>query len=444
LLDVEDSSIAPYVLKMSIVQAGAEVMSLGSQHTSWAHESQGKLAKLVRGQEDSMAAKKKLAQANAMLHNTAAYHTEQARNVIQTVLTSTSKMLLKSIIASWLCHIRREKMEQSLHDKYAVKLEQMQEQISNCRGSALANVRSLFARQTAQGRIELLKDVFEIWNEEAQEIKAKRGLETELKGYDEQLLQCKAEQASRMKTIVQTMAAGTDSGLKVTVFNAWRGDLQELKQERLFDQKVAGVKVALQKRSQEHTSRTLIVLQKVATETDATLMQMVFKTWSKHWQEIKQSTNWAELLQTANSKLSNFGARNAKSAGLVMGKASAMIDEMLVLKVFNCWKLETRLQQVARSQQTVIEGKRAQLQNVHTMFRSFAVQLEDTAKDLQRSHKTKSERKMLSKSDGTVSLPNIHERPPSGGGQFRPKGQGEVVQSPQSQADRQQAKQAWK
>jgi len=261
-----------------------------------------------------------------------------------------------------------------------------------------------------------------------------------MKGYEDELLKRKAEQASRMKTMVQTMAAGSDSGLKVTAFNAWRGELQELKQERCFDKKVAEVKVALQKRSQDHKSRTLIVLAKVAAETDATLMQMVFKTWSKHWQEIKQSTNWAELLQTANSKLSTFGARNAKSAGIVMGKASAMIDEMLVLKVFNCWKLETRLQHVARSQQSVIEGKRAQLQNVHTMFRSFAMQLEDTAKDLQRSHKSKSERKMLSKSDGTVSLPNIHERPPSG--QFRPKGQGEVVQSPQNQVDR-QAKQAW-
>merc|ERR1740117_2087705 len=71
-----------------------------------------------------------------------------------------------------------------------------------------------------------------------------------------------------------------------------------------------------------------------------------------------------------------FGDRNKKGAKNVMERAHQHQLEMLYLKIFGAWRLDTRIEQSLKQHQGRIDGKRQQLVGVQQMFRNFAKQLE--------------------------------------------------------------------
>merc|ERR1719392_344840 len=58
LNDADQTGIMPYILKMSVVQAGTEVIALKAQHETWTAETESRMSKLLRGQDDAMQAQK--------------------------------------------------------------------------------------------------------------------------------------------------------------------------------------------------------------------------------------------------------------------------------------------------------------------------------------------------------------------------------------------------
>merc|ERR1719217_546851 len=100
---------------------------------------------------------------------------------------------------------------------------------------------------------------------------------------------------------------------------------------------------------------------------------------------------------------------------------------MLCLKIFGTWRLHVRQEQLVFKHQERIDGKRQQLVSVQQMFRNFAKQLEsniqsgaDSNRDLAAGPppSKKGNRKSLEKGgEGSVSLPDIHSKPGSSGGQ---------------------------
>merc|ERR1719382_783258 len=99
-----------------------------------------------------------------------------------------------------------------------------------------------------------------------------------------------------------------------------------------------------------------------------------------------------------------------------MERASSVVEQLLLLHVFTQWSLDSRLSQIYNANIRRLDGKRKQLGKVQTMFREFAVQLEDGLKQslendthwATRPNRGGESRKQLSKSDGAASLPNIH------------------------------------
>eukprot|EP00931_Biecheleriopsis_adriatica_P085822 TRINITY_DN60610_c0_g1_i1.p1 TRINITY_DN60610_c0_g1~~TRINITY_DN60610_c0_g1_i1.p1 ORF type:complete len:572 (+),score=156.15 TRINITY_DN60610_c0_g1_i1:54-1769(+) len=421
--DVEDTDVCSHVMKMAVVQAGADVIALKHQHKAWAHDAEKRLATLVRGQEDAMVAKKKLAAARAHLHHSSVSATAKAKQAISNFLYGNTRALLKSILPSWQSVIRREKMENSVHEHYKERLERMQEKLFACREAQLRNVRSLFQRKAERG-VELFKqELFKAWQSEAQASKVARIAEAETSVIHEKLKALKQEQAEKAKKLVASIAESTDSGACASCFRAWAGEVEELKMERAAAAELRRVEEHLKGLKEAHQASMKRVFAQLVESSDSGLLHMVFKSWRQLWQESKQKITMEDLLATVESKLSSFGARNSSAACTVLQQAGLAVEIMLILRCFNAWLMETKLSLVVRQHKISIDGKRSQLQGVHSMFRSFATQLESAAQSMQHSHrhKSSSRKEKLSRSEGTVSLPNIHDgRPGSRSGLMAP------------------------
>merc|ERR1711977_801156 len=98
----------------------------------------------------------------------------------------------------------------------------------------------------------------------------------------------------------------------------------------------------------------------------------------------------------------------AMSAG---EKATAVKEYGLVLHAWLLWTDVTKVERMLRYYQNRIEGRKHQLQGLQTMFRTFATQLETGLKDgtPRDAASIKNGSKKMNKTEGSVSLPNIHK-----------------------------------
>merc|ERR1712173_89675 len=98
-----------------------------------------------------------------------------------------------------------------------------------------------------------------------------------------------------------------------------------------------------------------------------------------------------------------------------MERAKVHMDNMLLLKCMNTWKMEAHIEKELRLNHCKMDAKRSQLIQVQHMFRQFANELERGLRDgdSARDYGTNRSKRSLTKSEGTVSLPDIHGQPRS-------------------------------
>merc|ERR1712159_467353 len=115
-----------------------------------------------------------------------------------------------------------------------------------------------------------------------------------------------------------------------------------------------------------------------------------------------------------NSKFGAFSERN-KAGAMSAGQKATMVKEYGLLNHSMClWVEFCRVERLLRYYTNRIDGKKHQLQGLQTMFRNFATQLETGLKEgTPRTDALKNGGRKMSKTEGSVSLPNIH-KPPSG------------------------------
>merc|ERR1712188_146451 len=94
-----------------------------------------------------------------------------------------------------------------------------------------------------------------------------------------------------------------------------------------------------------------------------------------------------DILNSANSKFGEFGERNANNAKTVMERARLHLEEMVLRRHWNAWRLHARLEGTLAQYQAKIEAKKQQLYQVQQMFRSFAAQLEAGLREDVTDHK---------------------------------------------------------
>merc|ERR1719386_593636 len=147
--------------------------------------------------------------------------------------------------------------------------------------------------------------------------------------------------------------------------------------------------------------------------TNSGLVEHVISTWVQYYKDIKKAEEMEALINGNAAKFASFSARNKQGAMSAGEKATAIKEYGLINHAMLLWMEVTKVERMLRYYQTRVEGKKAQLQGLQGMFRNFANQLESglketTPRDIGAVKDKKSGR--LSKSENTVSLPNIHQK----------------------------------
>merc|ERR1719428_2462056 len=244
LNDADQTGILPYILKMSIVQAGAEVIALRAQHENWTHDTESRMSQLLRGQDDAMQAQKQLAAAQAQLGHFQGSQKDKAYKAMMGVAGKNDKALMDAMITNWKAVVDRVKKEAEIRVEYQERIEAAQKRLFDYKQSQKGNAKGVLLRQAAAGDSALIGEVFGYLCKEPQQRKADEEAAKKLAEIEAKLAAQAGKNKDNAKAVLMRNLAQGDNMLMDVCMEAWKGWLVEYKKNK--DQEDA-VKAAEQK-----------------------------------------------------------------------------------------------------------------------------------------------------------------------------------------------------
>merc|ERR1719388_656966 len=416
LNDADQTGIMPYILKMSIVQAGAEVIALKAQHETWSTDTEARMSKLLRGQDDAMQAQKQLAAAQAQLGHYQGSQKDKAYKAMMGVAGKNDRAAMDAVITNWKAVIDRIKKEAEIRVEYEERIELAQKRLFDFKQSQKSNSKGVLLRQAAAGDSALIGEVFGYLCKALVERKADEEAARKLKEIEAKLAAQAGKNKDNAKAVLMRNLASGDNMLMDVCIEAWKSWLVEYKKNKESEDavKAAEAKVAAFMKSKKDGATG--VIEKMNAATDSGLVEHVISTWCQYYKDMKKAEEMEAMLNGANSKFGAFSERNKKGAMSAGEKATAVKEYGLLNHSMCLWAEYCKVERLLRYYSNRVEGKKHQLQGLQTMFKNFASQLESGLKEgtprdsaaIKNGSKSK-----MSKSEGSVSLPNIH-KPPSG------------------------------
>merc|ERR1719388_650911 len=232
LNDADQTGIMPYILKMSVVQAGTEVVALHQQHEGWAGETEARMSKLLRGQDDAMQAQKQLAAAQAQLGHFQGSHKDKAYKAMMGVAGKNDRAMMDSFITNWKAVVDRTKKEAEIRIEYEERIEAAQKRLFDYKQSQKKNSKGVLLRQAASGDSALIGEVFAYLCKEPMQRKADEEAEKKLKEIEAKLAAQAGKNKDNAKAVLMRNLASGDNQLMDVCIECWKTWLVEYKKNK--------------------------------------------------------------------------------------------------------------------------------------------------------------------------------------------------------------------
>lgn len=421
--DADSTGIAPYILKMVLVQAGSEVHKLRTNYQAFLKDTDLKMSKLLRGQEDAMHAQQKLAAAQAQLASYTQAGNEKAKKVLMNMAGGSTSVLIQAAFHGWEKVWKQNKVEAGIRAEYEDRIQLAEKRLFEFREAQLGNVRGVMAKKGAGHDLETMHFCFDEWKRQLDEAKWNKENAGKIKELEEKLHGAMGSQQEATMKVMMRMGAANDESLVLMIWQGWLQFSAEYKKDKDLEDAVKAEEKRIAEFMKNHSENSKSLLSSMSSGTDSGLLHEVLSAWNEFLQDAKKEREFEDIMNKQGGKFKSFHAQNKDSANSVMNKASYFQDLALMLQTFNAWRLEGRHSAVSVKYQAKIEGKRQQLMGVQQMFRNFATQLESGLKEGADSNRDLHNRipqpmRRLNKgADGSVSLPDIHKS----GGSATPK-----------------------
>jgi len=414
LNEADQTGVTPYVLKMSIVQAGAEVAALSQQHDTWCKDQESRLSKMLRGQDDAMAAQKQLAEYQSKLGQYAGSHKDKAKKALMAVCGKNDKALVANFFMEWKNIKEKMKKENEIRKEYAERIEASQKRLFDYKQSQKGNAKGVLLRQAAAGDGALVGEVFEYLVKAGKQRKEDEEAAKKLAEIEAKLAAQAGKNKDNAKAVLMRNLAQGDRGLMDVCIEAWKSWLVEYKKDKETEDavKAAEAKVAAFMKQKSEGAKGII--DKMNSSTNSGLVEHVMSTWASFFKDLKKAAEMEALINDNAAKFASFSSRNKQGAMSAGEKAQYIKEYGLINHSFLIWAEVTKVESMLRIFQTRVEGKAKQVEGLQNMFKNFATQLESGLQEgtprAPVKDKKSSSKSGLSKSDNTVSLPDINKK----------------------------------
>lgn len=421
LEDAEATGISSYILRVAIVQAGSEVANLRQQFEDWIRAADAKLGGLIRGQQDALAAQRKLASAKAelMKHNQA--QNEKAAKAMMAFASGNDKAIVSMSFNGWFNAMKTIKLESAIRLEYKDRLEACEANLEKWKVENMKNTKSVLVKKFQEDQARNIAFVFSFWRRDVESTKFEQDNAQKIVEMAKRLETTKKEQLDNSRKVMQRFAAAGDEVCLTLALQGWIAVRKEaVKDKEAFEAKQA-TETRLRQFTKNKSENAKGLLQSMAGATDTGLVHQTLVAWVQATQDAKREAEIEQIMNAQSAKFSMFSEKNKVSAGSAMSRARFHMEQMVLLRCLSAWRLDHKMERSMRHHHARIDAKRQQLMGVQQMFRNFATQLEGGLKDGSNSNRLADSPfdkpqlgRRLNKTEGATSLPDIHQKPSSG------------------------------
>lgn len=415
LEDADATGIATYILRVAVVQAGNEVSALKNNFELWRKEADMKMGRLIRGQQDALAAQKKLAHAQAELDKHTRISNTRSSKFVLAFAATDDKALMGLVFNNYVTIAKVLAMERRVEEEYSLRMTKLENNMVEFKVKQLEKNNNTIMKQWRGDQAELQKETFAIWRREAEDQKFLRDSATKVEEMQHKLANAKASQRENAKKVLASFSQATERGLLELAVQVWREEVKESKLQQNIVQEQSTFENKLKDLSRAKREKLKGFMCLVAGSSDSGCLSMALQTW----QEFVENTRTEKALETELEgkvqKLAFFAEHNKKNGMTAVSKAAEAVEAAVLIRHFGTWRTWARMESVMRKHHSLIDAKRSQLVGVQQMFRDFAKQLEAGVKAEGPSTRAfdqpgrNTPTKRLSKTDVSSSLPDIHK-----------------------------------
>jgi len=404
------------VLKSSVVYAAKEVAKLRKVHTSWRKNTDGRIDRLLGCAEEAEHAQQQLLACEAQLEEYKHSEKSKSKSLLLSMADGKESAMMHAVFSSWLGYVEKCQAEKEIRKRFQDQIDTCKMKLVQYKEAQMANVKGVLMRGAAGETEVLLHFVWKTWTDEVKERKAEGDTAEAMKAAQDKMNSFEQSQKEKAGQFMTRMAAGSDASLTNLCLEAWIKHHQDYAADRDMEDRVKKAEQAFKAHMDAKKDEAKAVMERMLAGTDHGLQCMIIQNW---WNVVKEERAAKELeatLASSNHKFKSLNARQKNGVGNVQNRVNEQIALNLLQRVLNCWIQETKANRVEQHYNNKYESKRRQLQEVQNLFKSFAMQLEQnlggdddsSSRTNRRSKHTKD--KGMNKGDGTVSLPDIHQK----------------------------------
>lgn len=412
----DDDRMLQLVLKKSVVQASQEVAKLQRCSSSWTKAADKRLDCLSKASLYAEEARQRLVQTEMQLQQYTSDTKAKSKSALLGMAEGNDKAIMKSVWAAWQAECLANKETRVLREKYEKELEEAEALLYKHQEKQLAGVRKMMmskVRETDRGLVDFC---ISTWYDVVKGIKRDGDTKAELEALQAKMAGFHNDAKSRQMKVFGRMAGDRDQAVLVLAMSSWLNFHQEYARDKEHEEAVKKAQTALNEHLKGKKDETKKLLNKMSASTDSGLMGQVFHAWSLAMEEVKKARQLEDQMKTQDVRLKQMLANTKGKAFGVASRTNEQINENLLLRVLSAWMIEFKVGHVEKYYEKKISGKRQQLSKVHTLFKDFANQLESGLKTNDgdssgRTGRRTTEGRKFVKDSGSVSLPDIHQRP---------------------------------
>jgi hypothetical protein len=415
----ERGGLTQQVLKSSVVHAAKEVSRLRRLHTSWRKNTDGRIDRLLMAAEEAEHCQQQLMAAEAQLAEYTGNQKSKNKGLLMNMAEGKDKTLLHSCFSSWLGFVAKCRSEKEIRDRFQAQIDGATDKLLKYKEAQIANIRGVLMRGAMEDQDVLMHMVWKFWMDEVNERKADGDTAEALKAVQDRLNSFEASQRENAGKFMTRMAAGNDESLKNLCLEAWIKFHQDYAKDREMEEKVKAAEAAFKAHMDAKKDEAKTVMDRMLAGTDNGLLAMIIQNWTQWIKDEKKQKELEFALNEASDKFKTLNGRQKAGAHGAQTRVNDQMNANIMQRIFNNWIVETKANRVECHYNTKYESKRRQLQGVQNLFKSFAMQLEQnlggdddsSSRTTRRTTGRSRHGKGMNKGEGSVSLPDIHQKP---------------------------------
>lgn len=402
------------VLKLAVLQASKEAAHLQKCSTTWGGKMEKRLEALSKASQFAEEAAHKLVTLEMQLSEFMNDSKAKGKKALMGMAEGSDKARLKSVWAAWSGETMANKETREMRAKYEQELVKAEDELFKYKEKQLSGVRQMLMSRVRESDRGLVDLCISSWYDVVQQSKKDGDVKAELEKLQEKMAGFRAEAKNKQMAVFGRLAGDREQAVVVLAMTSWINFHADYAKNKEYEDEVRKAEVALNEHLKGKKEETKKLLERMSASTDTGLLGNCWRTWLQTMEEEKKAKKLADEMAKTDVRLKQMLDNRKGNAFGVSTRINEQINENLLLKVLSAWILEFKVAHVEKYYDKKISGKRQQLSKVHTLFKSFAQQLEDNLNpnDDETERTTRRPKAGLTKGDGAVSLPDIHARAP--------------------------------